>query len=196
MNTPFLKLVADDLYAKLEGNFQDTTIIFPNKRASLFFNQYLWENAKGKTIWTPEYTTISEIFASLSQHTLADPIYLIVTLYETYIQHVKTDKTLDQLYPLMEMMLSDFQDIDNNMVDPDKLFVNIADLKELTDFSFLDDQQREAIERFFGHIASSSDATSTLKTRFMNLWSNLIPCLLYTSPSPRDQRGSRMPSSA
>ena len=24
----------------------------------------------------------------------------------------------------------------------------------------------------------------------------LSPCLLYTSPSPRDQRGSRMPSSA
>ena len=23
-----------------------------------------------------------------------------------------------------------------------------------------------------------------------------MPCLLYTSPSPRDQRGSRMPSSA
>ena len=26
--------------------------------------------------------------------------------------------------------------------------------------------------------------------------SNLLACLLYTSPSPRDQRGSRMPSSA
>ena len=25
---------------------------------------------------------------------------------------------------------------------------------------------------------------------------SLVPCLLYTSPSPRDQRGSRMPSSA
>ena len=24
----------------------------------------------------------------------------------------------------------------------------------------------------------------------------ITPCLLYTSPSPRDQRGSRMPSSA
>ena len=24
----------------------------------------------------------------------------------------------------------------------------------------------------------------------------IVPCLLYTSPSPRDQRGSRMPSSA
>ena len=28
------------------------------------------------------------------------------------------------------------------------------------------------------------------------LWRNIIPCLLYTSPSPRDKRQSRMPSSA
>ena len=27
-------------------------------------------------------------------------------------------------------------------------------------------------------------------------WGNVYICLLYTSPSPRDQRGSRMPSSA
>ena len=29
-----------------------------------------------------------------------------------------------------------------------------------------------------------------------HIWSYLWSCLLYTSPSPRDQRGSRMPSSA
>ena len=28
------------------------------------------------------------------------------------------------------------------------------------------------------------------------VWDDLVACLLYTSPSPRDQRGSRMPSSA
>ena len=27
-------------------------------------------------------------------------------------------------------------------------------------------------------------------------WGTPVTCLLYTSPSPRDQRGSRMPSSA
>ena len=31
--------------------------------------------------------------------------------------------------------------------------------------------------------------------RFLR-WGLVLPCLLYTSPSPRDQRGSRMPSSA
>ena len=33
-----------------------------------------------------------------------------------------------------------------------------------------------------------------LSRSFQNI--RLMPCLLYTSPSPRDQRGSRMPSSA
>ena len=30
----------------------------------------------------------------------------------------------------------------------------------------------------------------------ISVFSDCIACLLYTSPSPRDQRGSRMPSSA
>ena len=31
---------------------------------------------------------------------------------------------------------------------------------------------------------------------FDNVFTSFSTCLLYTSPSPRDQRGSRMPSSA
>ena len=32
--------------------------------------------------------------------------------------------------------------------------------------------------------------------KYMRLQKDPVTCLLYTSPSPRDQRGSRMPSSA
>ena len=35
-----------------------------------------------------------------------------------------------------------------------------------------------------------------LSTKMLPAAAVLYPCLLYTSPSPRDQRGSRMPSSA
>ena len=35
-----------------------------------------------------------------------------------------------------------------------------------------------------------------LRTKGMTMWRLPLTCLLYTSPSPRDQRGSRMPSSA
>ena len=171
--TPFLKLVADDLYHKLGGDFQHTTIIFPNKRATLFFSQYLWENAHGKTIWAPDYTTISELFSSLSDYTIGDSIELIVKLFEVYSQKMKPIKSLDQLYSLMEMLLSDFQDIDNNLVEPSKLFLNIADLKDMTDFSFLEKEQREAIEQFFGKFSDNLHADTPLKTHFTTLWNNL-----------------------
>ena len=179
--TSFLKLVADDLYKKLDGNFRDTTIIFPNKRASLFFNQYLWENnVQGHTMWAPEYTTISELFSSVSDYTLADPILLVVKLWEVYREKMHPAKSFDQLYSLIETMLSDFQDIDNNLVEPSKLFLNIADLKELTDFSFLEEEQRKAIEQFFGRFFSDGKQqnpkgtwSTPLKTQFLTLWNQL-----------------------
>ena len=40
------------------------------------------------------------------------------------------------------------------------------------------------------------DPESQMGRRFIYLVTTLMGCLLYTSPSPRDQRGSRMPSSA
>ena len=41
------------------------------------------------------------------------------------------------------------------------------------------------------------DKYATLVSEVRNeVWSLNLPCLLYTSPSPRDISGSRMPSSA
>ena len=40
------------------------------------------------------------------------------------------------------------------------------------------------------------ESTSDLQDEANVIFSMIESCLLYTSPSPRDQRGSRMPSSA
>ena len=65
MMETFLKSVASDLYSRLQGNLARTAVVFPNKRASLFFNEYLAKEA-GKPIWSPAYLTISELFRSLT----------------------------------------------------------------------------------------------------------------------------------
>ena len=41
----FLKLVASDLYYRANGNLARTAVVFPNKRAALFFNEYLAKEA-------------------------------------------------------------------------------------------------------------------------------------------------------
>ena len=45
-------------------------------------------------------------------------------------------------------------------------------------------------------LSGLADIQRDQKTNFPKMVRTIIPCLLYTSPSPRDQRGSRMPSSA
>ena len=44
--------------------------------------------------------------------------------------------------------------------------------------------------------ARSVDKLKAVKASLAGDGHLVYPCLLYTSPSPRDQRGSRMPSSA
>lgn len=169
----FLKYVAEDVFDKTNGKFQDTTIVFPNKRATLFFNQHLWQKSGGNAMWTPEYTTISELFTSLSPHNVADPVYLVCKLYETYLQHYPaTDKSFDELYPLLEMMLADFEDIDNNLVPADKMFRNISELQDLTDYNYLEPEQVEAIRHFFNGL-KWEDGTKEQK-QFSTLWNKLL----------------------
>ena len=51
--TPFLKLVAHDVYKKFNGHLEDVAIVFPNKRAGLFFNSYLLECNNNAPLWSP-----------------------------------------------------------------------------------------------------------------------------------------------
>ena len=43
---------------------------------------------------------------------------------------------------------------------------------------------------------TGEDAEKNIQSLSDKYWGKPYPCLLYTSPSPRDQRGSRMPASA
>ena len=56
---------------------------------------------------------------------------------------------------------------------------------------------REATDSPFKELKMSFDVEASMHAIVALLQDvEAIPCLLYTSPSPRDQRGSRMPSSA
>ena len=56
------------------------------------------------------------------------------------------------------------------------------------------DNARASVARFIGAPHTHELIFTKNATEAMNLFAH--SCLLYTSPSPRDQRGSRMPSSA
>ena len=167
----FLKSVANDLYNRQQGNLAHTAVVFPNKRAGLFFNEYLAQAAGGKPIWSPAYITISELFRSLSPWEVGDSVKIVCELYKVYRQATQSNESLDDFYFWGEMLISDFDDADKNMVDTQRLFSNIQELKEMDDLNFMDKDQEEAIRQFF--INFSIEKRTTIKERFISMWNVL-----------------------
>lgn len=167
----FLKQVAHDLYNKTEGNFTKVAIVFPNKRASLFFNEYLAQESDCP-IWSPTYVSISELFRQSSDLSIADPIKLVCDLYKVFQKATGSKETLDDFYFWGEMLIADFDDADKNMADTHALFSNLKDLNELMDnYDFLEEGQKEALSQFFHNF--SINQVTELKLRFISMWNVL-----------------------
>lgn len=179
---PFLKIVAEDLYSRFGGNLDNIAVVFPNKRAGLFFNEYLLECSSDKPIWSPSYITISELFLQNSDLVIGDSILLVNKLYKEYVRPKRDDESqeeyensvedIDSFYYWGEMLIRDFDDIDKNLADAKRLFANIKDLRAMgTGKDTLTEEQKEAIERFFKNF--NPDSGSDVKDNFQSLWNRL-----------------------
>lgn len=167
----FLQYVAKDIITKHGGgNLADIAVVFPNKRASLFLNQALFEEA-GHAVWSPSYITISDLFRQHSDLKVPDQIELIFRLYREYVKLTGSDEPLDHFFSWGQLMLADFDDLDKNLVEADKLFINLEAWQEMRDYSFLSEEQRKSLEDFFGKV----ETDTVLQKKFNDIWKNLGP---------------------
>ena len=169
MNKTFLEYVAEDIIGKYGTDLSRIAVVFPNKRAALFLNEHLARIA-GQPVWSPAYITISDLFRQHTDLKPADPIKLICDIHKSFTKCTGIDETLDHFYGWGQLLLADFDDIDKNMADADSIFCNLKDIHELDDISYLDDEQKEMLKRFFANF--SDDIESELKKRFLSLWSH------------------------
>ena len=169
MNKTFLEYVAEDIISKYGTDLSRIAVVFPNKRAALFLNEHLARIA-GQPVWSPAYITISDLFRQHTDLKTADPIKLICDIHKSFTKCTGINETLDHFYGWGQLLLADFDDIDKNMADADSIFCNLKDIHELDDISYLDNEQKEMLARFFANF--SDDIDSELKKRFLSLWSH------------------------
>ena len=170
---PFLQLVARDLTTKLGRDLSRVAIVFPNKRAELFFSDYLVEQAGDNPMWAPHYLTINALFQQYSTLTVCDTIDAACRIYELYVKQTRIDVTLDHFYGWAERILADFDDIDKNMADAKSLLVNLSELKALDSLDYLTEEQIKVLQRFFADFDPKQH--SLIRERFLRLWEALLP---------------------
>ncbi len=167
----FLDQIADRILNDPGGDPGKMTVVFPNKRAGLFFARALSAQVK-KPVWSPRIFSIEEFLYSLSDKVPSDPISLVLDLYKTYREITGFEETFDRFYFWGDMLLRDFDEIDRYLVKPDKIFYALKDLKEIdAAFPFLTDEQREVIRHFWGNL---SDPGSGFKEGFLKFWGSLL----------------------
>lgn len=168
----FLQHIATDLYSRYGEKISELCIVFPNRRASLYFKKYLSELTE-KPIWAPATTTINELMQQISGLTTADNIKLLFELYRIYKQVKKSEESFDDFYFWGEMMLNDFDDIDKYLVNPEDLFKNLKSLKAIQDqFNYLSVEQIEAIKQFWSSF--DPEKNSIHQEDFISIWNALL----------------------
>ncbi len=169
----FLYRIAQRFWQEKGEEVSKLSFVFPNRRAGLFFRKHLAELA-GRPIFSPQILTINQLFQQLSTLQLADNFDLLFRLYNVYTAEQHSTESFDDFLFWGRMMLSDFNEIDQHLVDAQALFTNLQDLKEIEQhFEHLTAEETESVNAFVRNMHEGD--VNVYKQRFVAIWSGLYP---------------------
>lgn len=174
----FLEEVAENVFRD-HPKLENATVIFPNRRAALYFRKHLTALIS-KPVFAPRILTIEDFFRSLSRAKVPDKLILISILFRSYrdVLNAFPDdgdsekiRRLEEFYFWGEMLLRDFEEVDKYLVPAEQLFKDLSHQKELdASFDFLTEEQKTFLKEFW----SNFDVTpSANKGRFLRMWRRL-----------------------
>ncbi len=171
MNQTFLQELAQRVMSE-NTSLENVTMIFPNRRAGLFFKKALAQLID-KPIWMPEVGSLEDFVLRHQPMRKMETLEGVFALFEVYKTFQKEEESFDQFYFWGEMIVKDFNEIDHYLVDPAKLFTSIKTQKELDEeFYFLDEEERKVIQSFWASFLPKSTKT---QDAFLETWKILLP---------------------
>ncbi|MES3019448.1 MAG: PD-(D/E)XK nuclease family protein [Bacteroidota bacterium] len=168
----FLHRVAGNLLERFGDGLQNVAIVFNNKRPQLFLKKYLSE-LSGKPIWSPHFYTIQQFFSGSTTQVAASQLkqfFVLFTEYNLLLNSEGKDQvSADVFYPLAEIIVSDFSQIDYYLADPDKVFNLIGSIAELQhQFPNFEEEQLEFMKSFWSSF--SGEKQSKIQEKFIEMW--------------------------
>jgi len=172
LNKGFLEELVEQVTVDFAGEMDHLWIVFPNRRAGLFFTRALAQKIT-QPIWSPTVLSFEDFVYKFSDYSLADRMSLMLDLYEVYREASPIQESFNNFYFWGEMLLKDFDEVDKYLVKADDLFISLKNLKEIDSrFHFFSDEQKEAMENFW---SATLGKPSENKKNFIAFWQSLAP---------------------
>ncbi|NJM24521.1 MAG: hypothetical protein HC859_02325 [Bacteroidia bacterium] len=147
----FLQEIAERLIRDYPA-IHEVTLVFPNRRAILYFRKHLAE-LLSKPVFAPRMVTIEGFIGAHTTLVVPDKLELVHRLYKVYQQHLPpqdSQEPFDQFFFWGDMLLRDFDETDRYMVNAEMMFKDLSHQKELdASFDFLTAEQLEFLKTFW-----------------------------------------------
>ncbi len=167
----FLEKIAGSLHKEFGNTLNRHCLVFPSRRAGLYFIKYLAARIE-KPVWSPSVLTINELFTANSDLQLAGNETLLFELYKEYRKLKVLPESFDDFYFWGDMLLNDFDDVDKYLVNASLLFSNVRDIKKIDQlFGGLNEEHTAVVKRFW--LNFNPDKLTAEKEGFLSIWSLL-----------------------
>ena len=131
----FLENVAEHVVKKYDSNLPQICIVLTNRRASLFLKKHI-SKLLGKTTWSPSIFSIEDFIGELADFEKINSLTSVFELYEVHkLIEGKNAQPFDEFYKWGNILIQDFNELDLHMVDADKLYDYLSEVKSLAEWN-------------------------------------------------------------
>jgi len=151
---PFLQQTAQYLISEFKGDLADLCIVLPNRRSGLFLRKYLADDM-GKVTWAPTIFSIEDFIGEISGLQEVENLRLLFELYEVHRKiEKKTAQSFEEFLRWAPQLLSDFNEVDRYLADPEELFSTLTEARAISLWN-LDNQPLTEFETKYLHFYQS-----------------------------------------
>jgi len=144
----FITRIADFIIEN-EWPLEDLVIILPSIRARKYLEMEL-ASKFDRPIFAPQMLTIDSWVKNASSYKVVDKLNILFELYRVHLEIEQDiiDRSFDAFYNWATTLLADFEEIDKYLVEPEQLFKNLKDIKDIENWSFNSEELSETQQKF------------------------------------------------
>ena len=153
MKKNFLSKISKIILSKYKDNLSNLVIVFPSRRASLFFAEQVSKEIS-KPIWLPSFYSIDDFVFNITKLTRINKLELFFDFYNIYVNNVERPHNLEKCYRWADMLLVDFDEMDRSLACAKDIFSYLSDVKRIENWYLELEQNHADIEYYLNFYKS------------------------------------------
>src|SRR5512138_1202619 len=129
---PFLQRLAEEIATRYSDDPGQLCVVLPNRRAGLYLKKYLAKELN-RTAWSPQTYSVEDFITNITGLQIIDPAGLLFEFYHVHKEiHGANAQEFEVFADWGQVLLQDFEEIDQYLVEPDKIFNFLSEARALS----------------------------------------------------------------